>query len=328
MQTLRLFYDVARCHSFSQAATAHGITQSAASQRIGQLERRLGVTLIDRSVRPLDLTEAGRVFLAGVEDLLDRYDRLEQQVSRLTDRKPGLVRVEAIYSAGLELLQHIREQFEAEFSGISIEIHYKKPEDVYQAVRDGHCDMGIVSYPQRWTRVNHLPLRNELMVVVARPGHPLTQQTRLHARALTDRSMVTFEMDLRVGRRIRAYLRDQGATPRIVDSFDNIDTIKNVVAVTDHFAILPKRTVLRELAAGTLATIELEPMLVRPIGIIYPRKRYGSDAAADKPFAPAAQQFVDYLIRHAGPDVDVVGQRTAVAMSGTSGQASVVSSQQ
>ena len=63
MQTLRLFCDVAACRSVSQAAARHGITQSAASQRVSQFEKRLGVTLIDRSVRPLDLTAAGELML-------------------------------------------------------------------------------------------------------------------------------------------------------------------------------------------------------------------------------------------------------------------------
>ncbi|MCC7205272.1 MAG: LysR family transcriptional regulator, partial [Phycisphaeraceae bacterium] len=63
MQSLRLFCDVAGHRSFSLAAKKHGITQSAVSQRVGQLEKRLGVTLLDRSVRPLALTPAGELFL-------------------------------------------------------------------------------------------------------------------------------------------------------------------------------------------------------------------------------------------------------------------------
>ena len=82
MQTLRLFADVARCHSFSEAARLHGITQSAASQRISQLEKRLDAQLIDRSVRPLELTDAGRLFLQGCQSLIEHYDELEQRVRR------------------------------------------------------------------------------------------------------------------------------------------------------------------------------------------------------------------------------------------------------
>jgi DNA-binding transcriptional LysR family regulator len=72
MQTIRLYADVARYRSFSEAAREHGITQSAASQRIRSLEDRLGVMLIDRSVRPLALTPAGEVYGRGCIELLER----------------------------------------------------------------------------------------------------------------------------------------------------------------------------------------------------------------------------------------------------------------
>src|SRR5690606_18096178 len=123
------------------------------------------------------------------------------------------------------------------------------------------CDLGILSYPERWRRVGGISLRDEPMAVVCRPEHELAQRGRVEAADLAPFEMVTFDQDLPVGRRIRRYLREHGASPRVVAWFDNIDTIKNAVAVTDRFAILPTRTVSREVAAGDLATVRLEPEL-------------------------------------------------------------------
>ncbi len=307
MQTLRLFSDVARCHSFSEAAARHGITQSAASQRVSQLEKRLGVQLLDRSVRPLALTQAGQQYLDGCEQLLRQYDELEQRVALMRDEPEGVVRVAAIYSAGIELLNRIRERFEAEHPKIAVQIRYDQPDAVYGAVREFDCDLGILSYPERWHRVGVITLRNETMAVVCRPNHPLAQRRRVQASELSQHEMVSFDQDLPVGRRVRKYLRHHGAQPRVTDSFDNIDTIKSAVAVTDRFAILPKRTVSREVATGVLAVVELEPELVRPLGILF-RRRHKQGPA----FSPAAQQFVDYLLEHAGPNVDTINLEAAV----------------
>ena len=101
-----------------------------------------------------------------------------------------------------------------------------------------------------------------------------------------------------------ADLRDAGAQPTVTSEFDNIDTVKAAVAVTNQFAILPKRTAMRDVKAGTLAVIELEPELSRPIGIIYRKRR----ASGGSVFTPAAQAFADYLIEHAGPSVDLAAQ--------------------
>lgn len=301
MQTLRLFADVARCHSFSEAAAQHGITQSAASQRIGALEKRLGVQLLDRSVRPLALTEAGQQFFDGCAELIQQYDELERRVVGMQGEPEGTVRVSAIYSAGIELLNFLREQFEQTHPRIAVELRYDQPEAVYGAVREFECDLGIVSYPDRWPRTNWLALRDEVMAVICRPDHPLARRQRVHAGDLSPYEMVSFDLDLPVARQIRRFLRDNGGAPRVTDSFDNIDTIKSAVAVTQRFAILPQRTVSREIAGGALTAIPLEPTLVRPLGILFRRRHRQAPV-----FSPAAQQFVDYLLEHAGPNVDTL----------------------
>ena len=297
MQSLRIYCDVARHHSFSQAATVHGITQSAASQRVGQLEKRLGVKLIDRSVRPLALTPAGAEFLHGAQELLERYDQLEGCVSRYKPLAEGSVRVNAIYSAGIDLLNQIKEAFESLHPGVKVIIEYIHPEEVYEAVREHRCDLGILSYPQRWQQVHVIPLRDEPMVVTCSLSHPLASNPSIHASDLQDWPMVTFEQSLPVGRSVRRYLREHHVHPNVTNVFDNIDTIKSAVAITEQLAILPQRAVLRELAAGTLAVIDLEPRLVRPMGIIYRRHNR-------KGLRPAVQAFIDYLHEHAGPNGD------------------------
>ena len=300
MDDLRLLCDVAKHQSFSQAAAVHGFTQSAASQRIGHLEKRLGVTLIDRSVRPLELTPAGTIFLEGCTDLLERYDRLTQKVAQFNQEMKGAIRVDAIYSAGIDLLHQIKEAYEPLHPGVEIMLEYKHPDEVYEAVRERRCDIGILSYPRRWRDVQVIPLRDEPMVVVCSPSHFLTQRHQVHADDLSGLSMVTFEPSLPAGRHIKQYLKEHDASPKIAGVFDNIDTIKAAVAVTSHVAILPRRTVRREETASTLAVVDLHPPLARPMGVIH-RKTHGHQGSG---LSPLIQSFVDLLLQHAGPDAD------------------------
>ena len=69
-RTLELFCRVADHRSFSKAAVDCGLTQSAVSQAISGLEESVGACLIDRSSRPLGLTEAGEIYLCGVRDVI------------------------------------------------------------------------------------------------------------------------------------------------------------------------------------------------------------------------------------------------------------------
>ncbi|MEX0777538.1 MAG: LysR family transcriptional regulator [Phycisphaeraceae bacterium] len=305
MDTLRLFCDLAACRSFSQAAGRHGVTQSAASQRINRLEKRLGLTLVDRSVRPLVLTPAGEEFARECREILERYDVLERRIAKLKPQSGGEVVVSAIYSAGIDLLNQVKESFEQKHPRVTVRVDYRRPQEVYDAVRQDRCDLGILSYPQRWPEVGVIPLRHERMAVVCHPRHKLAQYEVVQASDLDRWAMLTFEASLPVGRRIRRYLREHRAAPRVLNVFDNIDTIKNALAVTEAFAILPRRTVWREAVAGTLALVELEPELLRPLGIIYHRGRRSNGSSA-APFGGVAQAFVDYLLQHAGPGVDLV----------------------
>src|SRR5438034_232475 len=100
-ESLKIFCDVARHRSFSLAAAANEVTQSAASQVVLQLERRLGVQLIDRSTRPLQLTPQGRLYYDGCKGLVEQYLEVEAAVRKLQMKLAATVQVAAIYSVGL-----------------------------------------------------------------------------------------------------------------------------------------------------------------------------------------------------------------------------------
>src|SRR5437870_13536285 len=101
LNALRVFCDVARHRSFSLAAQANGLTQSAASQIIAQLEKRMAVRLVDRSTRPLRLTDVGQRYCEGCKAVLEQYAALEAGIRDAGDEIAGTVRVAAIYSVGL-----------------------------------------------------------------------------------------------------------------------------------------------------------------------------------------------------------------------------------
>ncbi len=299
LDAIKLFCDVAEQRSVSKAAENAGLTQSAVSQRIIALEKELGVQLIDRSKRPLQLTGPGSTYHHGCRQILDSYERLTRRLAGANGSMRGRVRIDAIYSAGIDLLNQLADDFRAAHPHTVVEATYHQPDEVLRRVRNDLADLGIVSYPQRWRDLTVIDLREETMVLVCPSNHRLADRASVTPGDLADEPMVGFDSELPISRRLHAYFRKHGTTAHMAHTFDNIDTIKTYLGHSDEVAILPERTVRREVAGGTLAAGTLEPTLTRPLAIVHHRQR---------PLTPAISRFIEHMLEHGAADRrEVVG---------------------
>lgn len=269
----RLFRDIARERSISRAAAAHGISQSAASQRLQELERQLGLALVDRSTRPLGLTDAGRLYLDFCQDALRLHAGLEASLQELKSEVEGVVRVAAIYSVGLYEMTHLQDEFARRHPRAVLEVEYLRPEKVYEAVLSDRADLGLVSYPESTRGLAVLPWREERMVVACAPPHPLAGSASLRPEDLRGRDFVAFDRDLPIRRELDRFLRERGVQVRIAMQFDNIPMVKEALGLGTAVSILPEPMLRADVMQGRLRAIPLEARLVRPLGIVHQRKR-------------------------------------------------------
>ena len=295
IKSLKIFCDIVARRSFSRAAEDNGISQSGASQVVSQLENRLGVQLIERSKRPLVPTREGQVFFEGCRKIIDRYDALEDEVRSLHEQVAGRVRVAAIYSVGLHHMSRYLQEFMSQHPKANVRLEYLHPERVLESVEHGEADIGVVSYPRSTRTVHAEPWREEPMVLVCAPGNAFARRETIQLAALEGQAMVSFDPDLVIRHEIDRVLAARGVEPNVVMEFDNIETIKRAIEIDAGVALLPEPTVLREVAAGTLASVRIsDEELVRPLGIIHAR---------GKPLAPTVRRFIELLRGHAH-DID------------------------
>ena len=279
--------DIAQTNSVSRAAELNGISQSAASQLVRQLEKQLGVDLLDRSTRPVKLTSAGRLYSEACRDIVRRYAEMESELEALRKELAGTVRVASIYSIGLYEMARIKEKFEAIHSDANVRLDYVRPEKVYEAVANDGADLGLVSYPSPNKNIRVIPWRLENMVLVCHPSHPLAKKRSLSPRDLAGQDFVSFDPDLLIRKALDRFFRDHGVPRRVVLEFDNIQMIKEALAIGSGISILPERTVRHEAIEGRLVRLPIRAEgLVRPVGIIHRRT---------KKFSPAAERFLQFL---------------------------------
>jgi DNA-binding transcriptional LysR family regulator len=263
------------------------ISQSAASQHIQEIERQMEVTLLDRSTRPVKLTPAGRLYYDFCRDVLRCKEALEVAMDRLKRQVEGTVRVASIYSVGLSEMSRLEREYTRCYPRAELRVQYLRPEKVYDAVIADGADIGLISYPQAGRGVKAIPWREETMVVAAAPSHPLAKQSVVRVRDLDGRDFVGFDEDLPVSRELKRLFRQHQVWINLVMHFDNIQIIKEAIALDSGVSILPERTLQEEIAQGRLVAIPLEaPGFVRPLGIIYGRR---------KKFNRATQAFLRLL---------------------------------
>ena len=283
----QLFKEIAATRSMSKGAEHCGVSQSAASQHVQEVERRLGVPLLDRSKRPLELTEAGRLYQEFCRDILRREEEFSLKLEALRGDVAGTVRVASIYSTGLSEMSRLRDEYSGRYPGANLQVDYMRPDKVYQAVRNDSADLGLVSYPESSREIAALDWRREEMQVAVPVTHAFAACAEVLPEDLNGQDFIAFDEDLRIRKEVDKYLRAHGAEVNVVMHFDNIQMIKEAVELGSGVSILPARTMQADIEQGRLAAVKLHaPDLARPVGIIHRRR---------KKFNRAAEAFLEML---------------------------------
>ncbi len=250
------------------------MSQPAVSQTVGNLERRLGVKLLDRSTRPCHLTEPGRVLLDGCRDLLDGFRELEDRVKGVAGRVSGRLCVSSIYSVGL-LQAPTVEEFARQYPDVALRLEYGHPDDVYDAVGSDEAELGLVSFPAGRRRLRRI-CRGSGSRSCWRPA-PATRcrgPARSGRRGWLGEPLVALQTRLKLRRQSDRWLKSVGVDPEISYEFDNLETVKRAVEAGAGVALVPEPTVRREVGLGTLSVATLEGVdWIRPLGIVHRRRR-------------------------------------------------------
>jgi LysR family transcriptional regulator, transcriptional activator of the cysJI operon len=279
LANLHLIRDIAQSRSVSKAAKANGISQSAASQAIQELERELGTLLFNRRTRPLTVTSAGRLYLEYCRDMLRRHEELEISLTNLKKETHGTVRLASIYSVGLSEMSEIEASFAQRFPEAELFIEYLRPECVREAVVEDRADLGLMSYAESSREVVALPWREEEMVVAVGPDHALAHKKSVSPAAVAGEAFIGFDADLPIQTQIERYLRDHKVSVQMTLHFDNIEMIKQAVAHGAGISLMPLRVMREDLRQGRIIALRLNPPeLYRPVRIVHRRRKIFNEA--------------------------------------------------
>ena len=145
---LRVFREVANSGSFSAAARTLSFTQPGVSHHIKQLERELGVALLERSSRGIRLTPPGRALLEHAEALLARLDDAERDVIEIAKQGGGKLRLVAFPTAAATVVPLAVARFRKQLPGVQLRLAEADPPASLPRLAAGDWDLALAyEYP-------------------------------------------------------------------------------------------------------------------------------------------------------------------------------------
>jgi DNA-binding transcriptional LysR family regulator len=282
-----VFCDLAETESFTKAAQINHVTQSAVSQQISSLERQFKSLLIERSKKKFRLTREGQVLYDFSKQIIQNYDSLQNKLQEIKDIISGTIRVATIYSIGLHDLPSYIKKFLKNYPTVKVHVEYRRANQVYDDVLSNVVDLGLVAYPTRDAKLETVPLRKDPLVLICHPQHPFAKSRGVKLKALAGQKFIGFEPDIPTRKALDKILKENSVAVNHVMEFDNIETVKRAVEIDAGISIVPRGTILQEVAKQTLTQVELEGGdFFRPLAAIYKKH---------KVLSPAVKQFLAIL---------------------------------
>lgn len=292
LRHLRYFEAVARTRNFTRASLDLGIAQPPLSRQIRALEQELGQDLFDRSERPIQLTEAGRIFYHGATQILDNVRQLKETMGRLGTASQRRITIGIVGSIMHGGLPETLRRFRYAASGTEVDLVELTTLEQVEALRGGRIDVGLGRVRIADEAIRREILQDEALVAAVPVTHLLAQRETLSLAELSSQALIIYPRSPRpsYADQVLDLLRDQGITPARTIEVREIQTALGLVAAEAGIAIVPHS--MRQLRSGDVAFVMLEePHATSPVIL---SERSNSEAPAADLFREIARDvFAD-----------------------------------
>jgi LysR family transcriptional regulator, transcription activator of glutamate synthase operon len=286
LRQLRYLDAVARRRSFTQAARELYIAQSALSQQVGRLERELGVELLHRTTRRVEVTEAGELFLARARRALAEVDGVRADLDALQGLVRGTLRLGGVPPVGPVHPAALIAEFSRAHPGVAITVREDVAFTLLGLLREGDLDLvtALVD-PAALDGLEGVRLLDEELVLITPLEHPLARAKRVRVERLAGEALVIYG--------VGSALRDAQLTlvpgGRIVAEANELETVRELTARGLGVTLMPRSVAAPH--ADRLAIRPLSPRQALPVSLVW--------RAGERP-TPAAAAFREHVLSAIG----------------------------
>ncbi|MEP4194800.1 MAG: LysR family transcriptional regulator [Aliishimia sp.] len=245
LRHFRCFVAVAEELHFHRAAKKLGVAQPALSRTIKNLENSLGVTLLERSNRRVELTEAGRSFLIGCQESLRHTKRIIEDAHRVQQGNVGTLRIGYTDNAMNGRLPSLLRAFKDQTPDFALLLTHSVTSEQLNQLEDGTIDFGFATGTVSRAGFDFIRIQSERFVCVVYEGHRLALRSSIKLIELADEPMIqgTKEQWQHYYSYLAPLFRNAGFEPKIAQEGLTTSDIQRLVACGIGVALLTEKVV-------------------------------------------------------------------------------------
>lgn len=257
LRHLRLIQAVAATGSMTAAARHLHLTQSALSHQLRELEERLGVALVDRSARPLRLTQAGRVLEETATQVLAQVEAAEERIQAIAQGRAGRLTLAAECHSCLDWLIPKLHAVRRRFPDVSIDLALWARFDALPALVAGDVDLVLTPDAREAPGVAWEALfRFEMRLVVA-ADHPLARRPWVAPQEVAGETLLVYPVERSRLDVFTRFLWPASLEPRRVRTVDSTALLVELAALGQGVAVLPQWACQSACREGRISTVSL-----------------------------------------------------------------------
>ncbi|MFZ0023949.1 DNA-binding transcriptional regulator HcaR [Acinetobacter sp.] len=262
LRHLRYFITVAEELNFSKAALKLYTAQPSLSQQIKDLEEDVGVKLLNRTKRKVELTEEGAVFLEQARLTLAQADKAVAMARQVSQAKQQMLRIGFVPVAEMKIFPYILPNLRVQNPDLKIELLSLNNNEQMRLLKKGDLDLTFTRHNFNSDEIESQFVIREPLIFLLPKDHPLAKYERIPIKALNgiDFIIPSAEQSLTLNQAILDFAKANGIEFNIVQKADNILFNINSIGMGLGCTILP----------GYIAPLTMDNTVIRPLDVELP----------------------------------------------------------
>ncbi|MCE4047384.1 MULTISPECIES: LysR family transcriptional regulator [Bacillaceae] len=288
IRQLMYFVEVVKQKSMTKASEKLHVSQPALSKGVKSLEEEIGITLINRSNKTHELTDAGQIVYDYAQKIMAQMDEMATTLHDMTNLARGNINIGIPPMIGSLFFPKVISAFHKAYPNIQINIKEYGAAKVVKSVEEGEIEIGIAVLPIMDESSFHVfHLVSEEIKLIVHKQHPLSNRKKVHMKELIDEEFIFYSEDFALYEMMKRGFINAGFEPNIIFKSSQWDFMIEIVAANLGISMLPE-SICNRTTNNQVRFIDLEPVTNWQLAVITKKDRY---------LSVAGRRFIDFILQ-------------------------------